>query len=203
MTSTDTIMLVREAKTCSYVIVIHTPRLCGEPGFKSRLLAPEEAYIRCREVVDSIDSSANPDGVREADFPINSAPPRQPLLQVPAPAPVKPQAPVDANADPKDKAQAYNERLRKTLQVLMGIGEDEDDQYPRVLVEQINLGDGQEDLLFEIDMGDYPGDGDYDGDDSSALDILEALKAAGIDVRERQTEQEKEKKKKDLRRDEL
>ncbi|TFY76745.1 hypothetical protein EWM64_g7273 [Hericium alpestre] len=50
MTMTDTILLVKESKTCHYILVINTPRLCGEPGFKSRLDQREEALIRCREV---------------------------------------------------------------------------------------------------------------------------------------------------------
>ena len=189
MTSTDTIMLVREAKTCSYVLVIHTPRLCGEPGFKSRLESPDEAFIRCREVVNSVDSSPNPDGVREADFPINSGPLRKPLLTVPAaPAADRKAAKPEVN----EKAKAYHDRLRKTLNALMGASHE--DQFPRVIVEKIDLGNGEDDLMFEIDLGD-----DYGGEDS--LDILEALRAAGIDVLDRDVEQEKEEK--DLRRDEL
>jgi len=52
MEMTDHILFVKETKTCSYVLVIHTPRLCGEPGFKSRQDAEEQARIRCREIVD-------------------------------------------------------------------------------------------------------------------------------------------------------
>ena len=51
MTMTDTIMFVKETQTCHYVLHIATPRLCGEPGFRSHRDAHEEAYIRCREVV--------------------------------------------------------------------------------------------------------------------------------------------------------
>ncbi|KAF7984031.1 hypothetical protein HWV62_17545 [Athelia sp. TMB] len=189
MTSTDTIMLVREAKTCSYVLVIHTPRLCGEPGFKSRLESPDEAFIRCREVVNSVDSSPNPDGVREADFPINSGPLRKPLLTVPA-APAADRKAVKPEAN--EKAKAYHDRLRKTLNALMGASHE--DQFPRVIVEKVDLGNGNDDMIFEIDLGE-----DYGGEDS--LDILEALRAAGIDVLDRDNEQEKEEK--DLRRDEL
>lgn len=122
------------------------------------------------------------------------APLRAPLLTVPAPAPVEPKAAVaDANADAR--AQAYNERLRKTLQALMGAGDGEDDKFPRVLVEKIDLGGGEGDLVFEIDLG-Y--DGDHDDEDSQ-LSILEALQAAGIDVREKESKE----KKKGARRDEL
>jgi len=53
MTTTDTIFLVQETSTCSYVMVIQTPRLCGEPGFKSERETHEESVIRCREVVEN------------------------------------------------------------------------------------------------------------------------------------------------------
>ena len=52
MTMTDTILFVKETKTCHYVMVIHTPRLCSEPGFKTRLEQRREAVIQCREIVD-------------------------------------------------------------------------------------------------------------------------------------------------------
>ncbi|KAF7969028.1 hypothetical protein HWV62_28646 [Athelia sp. TMB] len=91
-----------------------------------------------------------------------------------------------------EKAKAYHDRLRKTLNALMGASHE--DQFPRVIVEKVDLGNGNDDMIFEIDLGE-----DYGGEDS--LDILEALRAAGIDVLDRDNEQEKEEK--DLRRDEL
>jgi len=51
-TTTDTIMFVKETSTCKYALVIHTPRLCGEPGFKSRAEHSEAAPIRCRQIMD-------------------------------------------------------------------------------------------------------------------------------------------------------
>lgn len=61
MTMTDTIMFVKETRTCEYVLVIHTPRLCGEPGFKSQLDQVPETEIQCREVLndDGPDSSSS------------------------------------------------------------------------------------------------------------------------------------------------
>lgn len=50
-TTTDTIMFIKETSTCKYSLVIHTPRLCGEPGFKSRAEQTEAAPIRCRQIV--------------------------------------------------------------------------------------------------------------------------------------------------------
>ena len=52
---TDSIFFVKETSTCHYVMVIHTPRLCGEPGFKTRLQQREEAPIRCREILSPED----------------------------------------------------------------------------------------------------------------------------------------------------
>lgn len=61
MTMTDSILLVREAKICSYVLVVQTPRLCGEPGFRSRLETRDESVVRCRQIIaptsDQVSSS--------------------------------------------------------------------------------------------------------------------------------------------------
>lgn len=51
-------------------MVIHTPRLCGEPGFKTRLEQRDEAFIRCREVVDSVEAIESVDrSLPEAPYP--------------------------------------------------------------------------------------------------------------------------------------
>ena len=83
MTMTDQILFVKETKTCSYVLVINTPRLCGEPSFRSRRDAVDETKIRCREVVETLPE--NPFDYPVADYPIKSSPspprpPRQPNL---------------------------------------------------------------------------------------------------------------------------
>ncbi|KAL5529227.1 hypothetical protein ACEPAG_5211 [Sanghuangporus baumii] len=57
-TMTDTILFVKETSTCHYIMVINTPRLCGEPGFKTRLEQREEAFIRCREILGSAEDVA-------------------------------------------------------------------------------------------------------------------------------------------------
>ncbi|ETW85776.1 hypothetical protein HETIRDRAFT_309786, partial [Heterobasidion irregulare TC 32-1] len=83
MTTTDSILFVKETKTCHYVLVVNTPRLCGEPGFKSRIDQREEALVRCREVVDVL--PAERVAIPEADHPIK-LPPRGPK-RVPPPPP--------------------------------------------------------------------------------------------------------------------
>ena len=50
MTSTDSVFFIKETRTCQYTLVIHTPRLCGEPGFKSPRDDLEDTPIRCRKV---------------------------------------------------------------------------------------------------------------------------------------------------------
>ncbi|KAF9642772.1 hypothetical protein BDM02DRAFT_3233209 [Thelephora ganbajun] len=53
MTVTDTILFIKETATCHYVLVIQTPRLCGDPAFRSRRDSQEQSTIRCREVIQS------------------------------------------------------------------------------------------------------------------------------------------------------
>lgn len=87
MTMTDTILFVKETKTCHYVMVIHTPRLCGEPGFKTRLEQREEAFIRCREILDSPDAVVALKGtLPESSHPIQRRV-RNPVISPPPPPP--------------------------------------------------------------------------------------------------------------------
>ena len=102
---TDNILFVKETKTCSYVLVVQTPRLCAEPGFKSRRDSGEEAEIRCREVVDAKTEREN--NLPTADHPLN-IPPRKTVL----PAPPK--------NDPTGKEKIFNDFLRKTIEAIMG-----------------------------------------------------------------------------------
>lgn len=53
MTVTDTILFIKETSTCHYVLVIQTPRLCGDPAFRSRRDSQEQSTIQCREIIES------------------------------------------------------------------------------------------------------------------------------------------------------
>ena len=53
MTVTDTILFIKETTTCHYILVIQTPRLCGDPAFRSRRDSQEQSTIRCREIIQS------------------------------------------------------------------------------------------------------------------------------------------------------
>ncbi|KAG8936571.1 Protein OS-9 [Tulasnella sp. 418] len=51
MTTTDAIQFIKETSLCKYLLVIHSPRLCGEPGFKSSREFQVAAPIQCREIL--------------------------------------------------------------------------------------------------------------------------------------------------------
>ncbi|KAF4615460.1 hypothetical protein D9613_002962 [Agrocybe pediades] len=155
MEMTDHILFVKETKTCSYVVVIHTPRLCGEPGFMSRRDAGGEAEIRCREVVETL-----PEG--QVDLPTADHPLKVPLRKTILPTPV---------AIPKDgagfaeKEKVFNDIVRKALEVLVKDG-GANAKAPADAAYVIELEDEFEDEVVEMD-GDR---------------LVEALRAAGFNV---------------------
>lgn len=55
MTTTDTIYLIKELSICNYVMIIHTPHLCGLPGFRADHSPVDSARVRCREVISDAD----------------------------------------------------------------------------------------------------------------------------------------------------
>ncbi|KIY62956.1 hypothetical protein CYLTODRAFT_426514 [Cylindrobasidium torrendii FP15055 ss-10] len=87
MTTSDNILFIKESKTCSYVLVINTPRLCSEPGFKTKRDATEQAYIQCRPVVDDVDAAkATVQDPSYYDFPSKFT---RPQVHLPAPPKAK------------------------------------------------------------------------------------------------------------------
>jgi protein OS-9 len=173
MTMTDTILFVKEAKTCSYILVIHTPRLCSEPGFKSRLESRDEALIRCREIVDSA-SNQNPDHAElpETDHP-DKIPRRKPSSIL--------SSTENQEGGTEDKAGKYDELLRKALEALVGgnskVVNQEGDQT-KVIIERLN--DNGELLIEFVDEVAAFGGG-VGGIDHAA--IAEALRAVGFDIK--------------------
>jgi protein OS-9 len=153
MVMTDNILFVKEAKTCSYVLVVQTPRLCGEPGFKSRRDTGEEAEIRCREVVDAkMEREIN---LPTADHPLN-IPPRKTVLPAPPTTPKK-----DSTGQ-----QKFNEFLRKTLEAIMESQQNGGES---------SLGgeDGEAILQLTENMEEIP---------MESGRLIDALRAAGYDV---------------------
>jgi protein OS-9 len=217
MTMTDSIMFVKETKTCHYILVINTPRLCGEPGFKSRIDQRDAALIRCRQVVDAATLANADSSLPEADHPFSQ---RRP--------PVANHPPLDAaealsgagvetdggdasqtatEPDAKDGAGAYdhNDLLRRALEAIMqkrdnlqgndaGAGAD---TIPRVVVEDIGDGEMVIEFISEIEVnGEGGGDAQQRVDDISKMmdsKVFEdALRAAGFDVRDEEVEVEVE-----------
>jgi len=49
---TDALSLIKETSTCSYVLRLETPRLCGVPGFSGDWGKGEVGQVACREIVE-------------------------------------------------------------------------------------------------------------------------------------------------------
>ncbi|KAH6918672.1 hypothetical protein BKA70DRAFT_1247884 [Coprinopsis sp. MPI-PUGE-AT-0042] len=204
MVMTDHILFVKETKTCSYVLVIHTPRLCGEPGFKSRRDAVEEAPIRCREVVNALPPAATSPWPKlpAGDTPMK-VPKRRPVLPLPRSGSSQgsvgkgkaDKSKLDASngdssstkdsaagssseASGKTKEEIYSELVQKTLELLMnndgGILSAVTGNNRQGASATLNE-DG--DIVVEIEEG---GSND-DGTDASKR-ITQILKEAGFDV---------------------
>lgn len=202
MTMTDSIMFVKETKTCHYILVINTPRLCAEPGFKSRIDQRDEALIRCRQVVDAATLANADSSLPEADHPLRQ---RRPPVANPPPldaaeAPSGAAAEMDGGdasqeaAEPASKDNAgvpdHNDQLRRALEgFLQKAGNPERNDAgagagttPRVVVEDV--GDGQMVIEFITETADG---GRGVVDDLSQM-FEEALHAAGYSVHEEDVE---------------
>jgi len=158
MEMTDHILFVKETKTCSYVVVIHTPRLCGEPGFMSRRDAGGEAEIRCREVVESLPES-------QIDLPTADHPLKIPLRKTILPSPVAAPKGSKDDANIAEKERIFNDLVRKTLEVLVNEG----GVNAKVAADStyvIELADELEDEALEMDSDR----------------LVDALRAAGYNV---------------------
>lgn len=172
MVMTDHILFVKEAKTCSYVLVIHTPRLCAEPGFRSRRDSGEETVIRCREVVDALPAGkvAMPKIISDQPFkfarPKTVLPPPQPKEKASSGSPSSGESP--------SKDDLVNQILRNALESILAGGsrgvEDSDDST-NALKEAIEAGEVI--VEFVDDPETVP----------QSQRIVEALRAAGLDVR--------------------
>jgi len=180
MTMTDdTILFVKETKTCSYVLAIHTPRLCAEPGFKSRLDSNGEAEIHCREIIPnalpvSEATSTDPSATSAADANINQAGVPLPVadhpLKISRSRAVEPLAGKQlGQGSQKDKM--YEELLRKALEALFG--------------DNAKLATGKSQILQGIVIDDGTG-GVSEGSVEQSSEIMdrltETLRAAGYEV---------------------
>jgi len=211
---TDSVMFVKETKTCHYILVINTPRLCGEPGFKSRIDQRDEALIRCRQVVDAATLANVDPTLPEADHP---------FLQRRAPATNSP--PLDAAEAPSGAAaetdgddasqrspesaaakgdtgglEDHSDLLRRALKAILekaghpqgndgGPDADTAGTAPRVVVEDVGDGEVLIEFISEIEVSDG-GDAERRVEDLSrmmgdAKVFEDALRAAGFEVRDK------------------
>ncbi|KAL6305427.1 hypothetical protein BKA93DRAFT_779785 [Sparassis latifolia] len=175
MTMPDTILFVKETQTCHYVLHIATPRLCGEPGFKSRHDAREEAYIRCREVVDAEEYASIDKTVPPADHPTKKPKHRKQIVAPPPP---------HAGAGVGHGSMGHNDVFRRALEHILTRG-DLKSGDPQVVVEQPD--DGEMELFIEFIDNDLNGNGDGHGDgDTFTLSgdaLADVLRAAGYDIK--------------------
>jgi protein OS-9 len=162
MVTTDTIAFVKEAKTCAYVLVVHTPRLCGEPGFMSKD-AGQQASISCREVVagelpDQSDAAFLPD----ADHPLKMSRNR-PVLPLPPPGTAKSGSAADGKGSSK-----YTDALRKAIGSIK---------------EFEMIDDGEGNVFIQL-VDDIPADGDVEALQAAAVErIANLLREAGVDIK--------------------
>jgi protein OS-9 len=179
MTMPDTILFVKEAKTCSYVLVIHTPRLCSEPGFKSRLESREESPIRCREIVDS--QPEDQKHLPEADYPY-TLPHRKNVL------PTAKEGSSAPNGRARGKDQ-YTDAFKRALDTLLN-HKGHDGELPQFVIEGLSA-DGE--VLFEL-VDELPFSGGEGGEARAGADwLIDALRSAGLDIKDETPKRESDK----------
>ncbi|KAJ7774732.1 hypothetical protein B0H16DRAFT_1508104 [Mycena metata] len=168
MATTDTIAFVKESRTCAYVLVIHTPRLCGEPGFMSKDIG-EQASIACREVVATLPAEDTSIAATRAAKLVLPAPP------APAPGTAK-----DATGAGGATGKV-SDIIRKALDTIKWGSPDLGD------LEMLEDGEGNVVIQF---IEDIPFDElDFDpaaaaaGDDARADRIVDILREAGMDLK--------------------
>lgn len=201
MTMTDTIMFVKETQTCEYVLVIHTPRLCGEPGFKSHLEQVPEAEIQCREVLS--DGESDSPSNEQEDKPLKF----HPFRRIPRP-PVVPAPPAGEHGGGNNKKsnsansnKGINPQLNQLLQRVLGqlVGEGlnpggdeldmENQDFHLIEVEDGEGDDGNIFLALNLEDDDDDDD-DHDGGGGvpkSSADIeylLKILRESGIELKQ-------------------
>jgi protein OS-9 len=200
MTMPDTILFVKETRTCSYVLVINTPRLCGEPGFKSRLDQREETPIRCRHIVDANGLAAADRSLPETDSPIHlrrPVPKHPPLDAAANNGAAKSGSDVQAEEGVDEATASLSTAIQRAIQRMISkaglAGADDAGAIPGTVVVE-DAGDGEMVIEFvsDIDLNEeLELDIEYDvlerEDGATAFPdsarLAEALRAAGIDVR--------------------
>lgn len=180
MTMTDTILFVKETQTCHYVLHIATPRLCGEPGFKSRIDTEEEHFIRCREVLSANELERVDRSLPPAAYPFKRPKPEKKVISPPPPTPEA----AKKNKDDAKKGSAdtgpHSEVLRKALQRLLKREDGAQVGEPRFVIERGP--DGEPEMVVEyIDIDFADGADDVYLDDDFKSRLQEILRKAESD----------------------
>ncbi|KAI9065159.1 hypothetical protein FKP32DRAFT_1610865 [Trametes sanguinea] len=198
MTMTDTILFVKETQTCHYVVHIATPRLCGEPGFRSRVDSAEEHPIRCREVLDAEHYNSADRSLPEASHPFRFVRPQKKVIASPPPSPAADAQGKDGATGKASAPDPHGELLRRALQRLLARQNQGGGADTHVVVEQ--LPDGEGELLVEfIDIelpegedgepyaDDYADEVWMDSEEGGGTEfegrLHDILRAAGYDIR--------------------
>ncbi|KAI0724074.1 hypothetical protein C8Q72DRAFT_877828 [Fomitopsis betulina] len=174
MTMTDTILFVKETLTCHYVLHIATPRLCGVPGFKSRVDDRTEAFIRCREILDEAEFEHADKSLPAADHPFKLPQKKKPVIAPPPPPP----PPADV---PAKESNIPRELLREALAKFLDKDALRSGPGQNVYVEDIEDDDGGELVIEFIDL-DMDGDDLQNQLDAAGDQLANALRVAGYGV---------------------
>lgn len=172
MTTSDKIIFVKESRTCAYVLVVHTPRLCGEPGFMTND-AREQASISCREVITGeLPDRSEAAFLPHSDHPLKS-PRRKPVLPLPAP-PAPGTTAKDGTLSSKLTTDAMLRKALGTIQDLkLGMGD----------AEMVEDEDGNILIQFYEDVA-FGADDDIEAvEDAAAERLMHLLREAGMDVK--------------------
>ncbi|KZT67706.1 hypothetical protein DAEQUDRAFT_672752 [Daedalea quercina L-15889] len=184
MTMTDTILFVKETLTCHYVLHIATPRLCGVPGFKSRVDDRNEAFIRCREILNESEYEHADRSLPPADHPLTVPKKVKPVIAPPPPPVVDEPA-----AETKLPRELLRQALAKFLEkdaLRTGPGRD-------IYVEELEDDNGGELVIEFIDIDlDLDGEDLQDQLDAAGDQLADALRAAGYGVKDTKQGNEKE-----------
>lgn len=188
---TDSILLVREAKTCSYVLIVQTSHLCGEPGFKSQAALPEQTFIRCRQIISSSQDSEithleqrNPDEHQiRHDFDQPSHLNRETRFPVPSPvAKSSPGLTVGQNED------SWDDILKRTVEALMNTPEFQSlsDENTQIVFGRGENGEIMIEILEEIPLDDVSEDpGLQERNMDNYADLTELLRKGSYQLKDR------------------
>ena len=180
---TDSILFVKETSTCHYVLHIATPRLCSEPGFRSRLDSHQETYIRCREIVSPEEYDALDRDLPEKDYPLKKKKTaRTGDTALPLPAGETEEADAESQNEKTGSTGAVVDKLKQELKA-------KQNELLKKALEKIVAGQdlpSNGEFVFEDDEGgmvafiEVPEDIDGDLAGASLEDILRAV---GYDVK--------------------